>query len=389
MGLLLSLTQQEVSHPYRFSGTGIQVYSFEEVLYHVYHYWKQSVDDVTEPSLVAWVTDTLGLTRIATKMNEVAHIEQFSERMLAFLEIAPYFSTMELAALKPDLIKWERRLEWETYKERADDLVARGEPAKSIALYRRALRHNENVRLLNNISVAYMQSENYAEAVNALGRALEINDEEQLAYKLTLNYCEALILAGLLERADGVLSQLEATAGEAADLLYMRGELAIRQDERRAAISFFERAIELADENNEHYIFSLADIYARNRQFERALELLAQKGSGSVAHLVKVAELHSLAANVPAAIRTMEEAIEQKPREVELWIKLARYHRMNYNLEQAESAIARALELDNANDRAKLEQARVQKGLGRIRAYQGLLRGVLAGVKGRYRGAYS
>ena len=80
MELLISLTQQENQFPYRFPGTGIQVYSFEEVLYHVYHYWKQSVDDVVDSGLASWVHDSLGLSFLSARMKEISKIEKRIKR---------------------------------------------------------------------------------------------------------------------------------------------------------------------------------------------------------------------------------------------------------------------------------------------------------------------
>lgn len=394
MNLLLATSQTENKHPYRFAGTGIQVYSFEEAMYHVYHHWKQSIDDITAPGLAAWVHDSLGLTFVAAKMKEVARIDLFSERMLAFLEIIEYFDNHELNELAPEFRRWENRLQWETYKERADDLVNRGEPDKAIALYRRILNDeknfDENAAVLNNLAVAYMQTDAPDEACRLLKRALALasadsanSNKREENRDLLLHYCEALIAAGHYEEVSQVFEKLD----ESADVLYLRGELAFGMGQSHEAVSYFEQAIAKGT-GDDQYVYRLADVYAHRRQFERALEVLAnliKKDQQNLPCLMKMAEIHNMSDNIPAAVSAIKKAIDIRPGHAELWTRLARYHRLNYDLPAADSAIAKALSLDGSNERARLESARIQKNMGCTKAYQQLLKGILLEFKGRYR----
>jgi len=387
MKLHLCVSQQtnEV-HPYRFSATGIQVYSFEEVMYHVYHHWKQSVDDFVSPGLAAWVHDSLGLSLIAAKMKEIARIESFSEQMLSFLEIIEYFDESDLTAILPHLQHWEKRLEWETYKERADDLMRRGEPGKAIALYRRALQFDENVPILNNLGVACMQTEAYGEACRYLQSALKIDGK---CIDLMKHYTEALIAARRFDDSLQTLERVARLVGPSdADILYLRGELALGMGDSNKAISYFEQAIAISPQ--EHYMFRLSDVYASRRQFEKALEAVGRKSISTGQHsavtaLMKEADLHQLAGDMPSAVSAICKAAEIKPSHTELWVRLARYHRLNYDLSKAAEAIEKALSLDSSNERAILESARIQKNMGHTKVYQQQLKGVLAGFKSRYR----
>ncbi|MCL2398392.1 MAG: tetratricopeptide repeat protein [Defluviitaleaceae bacterium] len=387
MKLILCASQQENSVPYRFTATGIQVYTFEEALYHVYHYWKQSVDDITASNLISWVSDTLGLAVLASKLKEIAKIEIFSERMLTFLGVIEYFEKSELAALKPQLERWEKRLEWETYKERADDMVKRGEPDKAIPLYHRALHFDKNIPVLNNLSVAYMQMEAYKEACIFLEQALEM---EKCNWELILHYAEALLHNNRITEGAKAIELAAEVSPEAAkgDILYLRGELSLRKGKHDDAISYFEQAIALYPQDQ--YVFRLSDVYVGRRQFEKALDVLNHfipdpVKERNISCLMKEAELHSLAGNLFGAIQTIKRAQKIKPDYVELWVRLARYLRLDYNLPKAEEAIDKALSLDSSNERARLESARIKKGTGHTKSYQQLLKGILAEFKGRYR----
>ena len=367
-------------------------------MYHVYHYWKQSVDDIFSPALTAWVNDVLGLSFLASKIKEISYIEPFSERMLGFLSLIEYFSDSELAELIPAFERWEKRLEWETYKERADALVEKGEPSKAISLYRRALQYEENIRLLNNISVAYMQLEFCEEACNYLERALELhnNKTDETYHDLLLHYTEALISAGKYRDAAEVLSLTDdllinkknSHHSYNADILYLRGELALKTGYADEAAALFTQAIELNKIN--HYIFRLADVYSGRRQYERAINVLLNyipKIENNLSALIKTAELYELSDNLPAAINSLNKAAELKPNEADVWIKLAGYHRKNYDPKNAETAINKALSIDSGNARARLESAKIQKNIGRTKVYQELLKGILSDFKADYREA--
>ena len=378
----ISQTQNEV--PYRFPITGTQVYSLEEALYHVYHYWKQSVDDIVNPLFASWVGEKLGLASVASKISEIAEIDQFSERMLAFLGLIEYFSEQELNTLKLELEQWEKRQEWETYKERADNLVNSGRPDRAVALYQRAIKYEENVPLLNNLGVAHMQMENYAEASQYLGKARELDANN---WELALNHAEALILAKRFDEAADAIKFAASTTSEAeAVILYLKGELALRMGQHTDAIPYFEKAINIAAERQ--YVFRLADTYTRMRQYDKALLTLDKYATQSVAYLVKAAEIHEQSGNIEKAITAIQRAIKLKAGLPDLWVLLAKYHRLNDDLTSAEEAVSKALTLDSSSGRIQLENARIMRRLGNTKAYQLLLKDILAELKQQYREAY-
>ena len=64
----------------------------------------------------------------------------------------------------------------------------------------------------------------------------------------------------------------------------------------------------------------------------------------------------------------MKEAIAQNPENANLWTKLARLYRQDYDNPRANEAIQNAL--PSQTSAALLENARIKKGLGRMREYQ-------------------
>ena len=377
--LQFTVSQQGAGRPYAFRATGIRVFSFEEALYHVYHYWRESADDFLSDELLAWAGD-LGLTYITARMKELRRADSFADRMVGFLRLTPYFDDEEIVALQADLTQWEARREWEQLKERADKFLTRNDPAKAIPLYRRALQLDENVPLLNNLAVAQMRLGGHAEALRLLARARVLAPDNAA---LVLHYIEAAILDGAFEQALKGLEKARTLSADEADVVFLCGLMAYEQADYASALGLFEEALE-RNSTVAQYAYKMADAYLRMRQFDYALEALERVIDPDEEFYTKQAEIYAAYGNIPAAIRAIRTALEQA-QTVNLWVRLAAYFRQDYDLDRANKAIGYALSMDAENDQARLENARIKKGLGKVREYQSGLNTVLHGFKQRYR----
>ncbi|MCL2501476.1 MAG: tetratricopeptide repeat protein [Defluviitaleaceae bacterium] len=379
--LQFCVSQQSDAPPFAFKATGIRVYSFEEALYHVYRYWRESVDDFLSDGMVTWVTD-LGLTYIAARMKDLAKVDSFAERMTGFLRLAEYFNEKEIADLRVNLTRWETRREWEQLKDRGDYFLSRGEPGKALPLYRRALQYDENVPLLNNLAVAFMRLSAYTEAVRHLARA-RVLEPDNIA--LTLHYAEAAILCGEYGKGEKALNQASPhdAAHAEGDIPYLYGLMAYEKQDYPAALARFEEAMK-QNAAVPLYAYKMADTYLKMRQFDKALDALKRVDKPDEEYFTRQAEIYAVYGNIPAAIKAIQQALMGGD-SVNLWVRLAAYYRKDYDLERANGAIVRALSLDASNDMARLENARIKKGLGRMREYQAGLADVLRGFKQRYR----
>jgi len=379
--LLRCLTQEGTATPYRFKGTNINVYSFEEALYHCYHEWKQSVDDLQSDELADWVQHALGLSLVASKMREINTNDGFTTRLLSFLSITDYFAPKQLDLLKRDLLAWEARLEWERLKERADDLLAHNDAERAVPLYRQALGYAENAALLNNLGIALMAQGLYEQAQAALTRATALAPPD---VTLLLHLAEAQILQGSYAPAHATLAQAETQLGEeTADILYFKGEIQFYQANYLCAAPHYEAAA--AKQYDPQFVYRLSDVYVKLRQFDRAANALCAIADKDIYFLQKLAEVHAQANHMPAAIKCIGEALSRNRGDADLWTRLARYHRLDYDLAEANKAANTALGLSPDNPTALLEHARICKAQGRIRDYQTILHKVLNGFKNKYR----
>ena len=382
---MLQLTTSQTintSNPFFFKATGIKVYSFEEVLYHVYHYWRESLDDFLSDQMISWVSE-IGHSYLASEMKKLIALEPFTKRIIDFLRLANYFSKPELDGLRTNLEAWEQRREWEKLKERADHLAKRKEYSKAITLYKRALKYEDNAVILNNLGIMHMNLSQTEEAFIALSRALTLEPDN---LSILLHYTESAILAGQYPLAEKALNMATAKATENPDIPFLHGLLAFSKKEFPKALEFFATATQ-KDPTEPHYVYKSVDAHLAMRQFEKALELLNNSTHHDAAHFIKEADIHESAQDIPAAILAMQKAIDingDAPSAV-LFARLAGYHRINKDNQNAEEAIKKALELAPDNDIILLENARIKKGLGRSKEYQTALADLLKGFKEKYR----
>lgn len=377
MSLQLCLSQQPPAAPYTFKTTGINVYTFEEVLYHVFHHWRESADEFLSDNMISWVAARHSY--LAVRMKELRKKERFSAKIMDFLRLAQYFSDEELTGLRPALEEWELRREWEQLKERGDFFAQKNEPEQAIALYRRALEF-ENATLLNNLAVQYMKTGGTREALSALTRALSLEPDN---FAVLLHYIEAAILNGSFDRAAKAIQKAYDRDPACADIAFLVGLMAYEQKDYATALMYFEKAIE-ADRTVAYFAFKAADIHLQTRRFEKALEALRKTVTRDAAYYAKEAEIYAAWGDIPHAIKSMTLALAKEPNAIN-YAKLAALHRKDYDTTRAELVIAKALRLSPENNIVRLENARIQKSLGKTQGYQASLNEILMSFKEGYR----
>ena len=378
--LRLTLSQKINNIPFTFKSTGIRVYSFEETLYHVYHYWRESADEFLSAQCITWV-ELLGHTFIASKMKELSFVESFKEQITGFLQLAPFYDETDLHQLIIKLESWESRLEWEKYKERGDYFVEKNEPQKAIPLYHMALKSDENPQVLNNLGVAYMLLGRFDESYSVLAHALSIESENS---ELLLHFTEAAILSGRVNIGENAVGKYEELHPNSADAAFLNGLLAFQKNDYQNAFKYYQAAHQ-TDPENDYYVYKMVDALLCMRRYDLALDNLINginKRTGEF-H-AKEAEIYAASGDNTGAIKAMKTAAHMNP-DSNYYARLAGYYRTDYNPRLAAEAIAKALDIDPDCDLARMENARNKKGLGRTREYQAALNELLGSLKDRYR----
>ena len=382
--LKLCVSQQKNTVPFVFGQTGQRVFSFEEAQYYVYHNWRLVADDFLHDGFVAWLAG-VGLSFFSSKIKEVSRQPTFSSRILSFLGLTDFFDEDELEFLKSRLEQWEARQDYEKLKERADYFTMKSEPIKAIPLYRQAISLEESDFLLNNLGVAFMQTQNYSEAIICFRRACSLSPTN---FDALLGLVESLIRNGSTKEARAELQKLIKSSGYAnidAEISYLQGLLAWNEKRHLDCLSLLKDACKLNPDSG-FFVYEVASKLAAMRQFESAINFLERAPVKDFAFYAAQADVFKASKDFPNAIKAIRKAIELfDGKSAILHTRLASFYRQDYNLPHAESCVLKALEADPENELAKLELARIKKAQGRIRDYQAGLNDVLGGFKKRYR----
>jgi tetratricopeptide (TPR) repeat protein len=374
--LFLALNQTENAVPYTFRGTRARVFSLEEALFHCARNWKQTADDVVSPAFAEWVEDTLALSETARRLKAAAAKESFSERMLGFLTVCDYLEQGVTDALVLEMAQWERREEWEKIKERADEIIER-QPERALALYREALAYEDDPSLINNAGVAALRAGNAALAEAYFAAGMKISNSPAI----TVNYIESLICGGKYDKAEE-MTRFARSYGDMAELHYFKGEIEYRKGGYTLSVPHFEQAN--AMDARPEFAMRLSDAFLKLRRYDKALEALSRLPPQPRV-LVKAAGVFAERGNLPAAVKSIERAIELEPDSAELHAALCAYLRQDYDLSRAEDAIKLAVNIAPGNPSVLLEHAALKKAQGKIKDYQALLRKTLSILKKAFR----
>ena len=378
--LYLATSHEENRTPYKFKITDICVYSLEEAAWYVHNYWRESGDDFPSDEFIGWVRDALRLPFYVSKLTEISKEQALSSRVIGFLSLFELYGEAELAPLRSELSEWETRQLWERLKENADSLYRQGRPESALLLYRQALSHTENYKILNNCAAALMKLYRFDEASALLTRAAAL---EPANPQILLALAESSILAHNFDLARSTLAAAEALEPHGSGVSYMHGLLALTNGDPHRAVTYFRKALDI--EYNPNYIYSLAQTYIKLRDYINAEEVLKALPHKDSAYYTIRANLHKLTDNIPAALLDIEHALLLNGTDANLWATLASYHRQNHDLPNAERVINKALSLDPANSRARFEQARINNALGHTREYQAALSKILDEFKANFR----
>jgi len=375
-----ALSSEETKVPYKFKMTDINVYSLEEAAFHVFKYWRESGEEFLSREFIDWTRDTLRLPYYATQLTQLHDKNTLSARLIGFLSLFEFYDEVQLSSLRASLTQWEARLMWERLKENADYLYRQGSPAKAAGLYKRALAYSEDYRLLNNYAMSLMRLYRFEEAAEMLERAVSLEPSD---IRLRLGLAESHIRARNLEQGLRAVIAAAELEPNNPDINYMHGLLNLETGDTRHSIDYFKKA--LATRYDPHYVYSLAQVYIRLRSYDKAAEALnSVVVKDRTFHIIR-ADIHRLTHNIPAAIKSIEQAILHNRADAELWTRLAAYHRQDYDLTKAENAIKKALAIDPENERSLFESAKIKKALGKTRDYQTTLGGILNGFKADFR----
>jgi len=378
--LYLCALQEQNYIPYEFKITHVKVFSIEEAIYHCYHNWQKVQEDFLSQKFISWVKNTLGLKDIAENLTFISKEDDFYNKFLSFICLNGYLSEKYIKKISKKIKNWQNKHLWERLKEQGDLWHSQNEHSKALSYYYAALEQHKDEFLLNNIGITLMKLSRFKEAVSYFLKAVDINPEF-LQFKY--NLIEAHILSQNIDTAKNIIYALAMQDPKNPETHYYQGEIFYNQKHYFKAMETYQKAI--AIEKKPAYIYRLCDCFLNIRLYDKALETLEGITDKGAVFLKKQAQCYFMSNNIPKAIKAIERAIFFDPKATELWTLLATYYRLDYDNNQAQLAISKALLLSPSNPHALMEQALIKKAQGRIKEYQEGLRYILEKFKMDYR----
>lgn len=379
--LILSVSPESISRPYYFDSTHRKIYSLEELMYHCYYYWKQSIDDFLAGKIEIWIKEELKLPYLASRIEKIKDREHtITAQYSAFLDVIDYFEIDEINSITKEVYSWENMDQWQKLKEKGDIALENEQYTQAVKYYLEAIDINDNVTILNNLGVAYMKQEKFEDALMCLQKA---HFKEPYNEDIVVNTAQVLMLQGDYETAKAQLKKFDfASKGWKAYKLY--GEISYIQQDYENALIYFKKAIDLGDDFTSN--IRIADIYSVLGEYKGAINAIeAIKDKDNDQYYYNYARINYKFGKVRDAIIQAEQAVEINRKNLDAWILLVKLYKKIKDIPQAERALLKVFELDPDNDEAKLEYATLKKSKGLIKDYQEVLKGMLNKWKQRYR----
>lgn len=379
--LILSASPERVDKPYYFNSTHRRMYSLEELMYHCYYYWKQSIDDFLAGKMEIWISEELKLPYLASRIEKIKDKEKtITAQYTAFLSSVDYFENDEISLLFKEVYSWENMDQWKKYKEKGDYALEEGQYSEAVKRYLEALNINDDITILNNLGIAYMRQKKYSDAMICLQKAhikQPYNDD------IIINISEVLMLQGDYDNAQLQLKKF-SFMDKSSKAYNLYGEIEYLQGYYENALVYFIKAHNLGDKNKS--LIRMAEIYDKLGKYNDAINTMNKmEDNRSDDYYCNYANLNFKMGKIKEAIKQVEIAIDINKKNIDAWLLLVKIHKKNRDIEQAERALLKIFEIDPDNESAKLEYATLKKSQGFIKDYQDILKGILNKWKQKYR----
>ena len=201
--------------PYYIEGSGIGIYSFEELAYYIRENLLMLDTTIMDDRLCNFMDRELGLTDLADKLSHIINSGgSLTDFVEAFFFYTHFASVAEIENMKRQLASRGTLSKSEKYRMKGDFLIKGGKYTAAVNEYNMAYdcvdeeqRPKEAARILHNKGVAFARMFYFSDAAECFKRAYELNPTSQSSKE---QYDSAVqIMNGYIE---GVQDNLEGTA---------------------------------------------------------------------------------------------------------------------------------------------------------------------------------
>lgn len=377
--MVMALTGENSHTPYVFNRCGTAVYSLEEALYYTYTHFKYT--DFTSERFINWVELVLKLPEQASTLKEIRTQPSFSQRLMSFLTLIPFFDPLHLASLKATADLWETENNKHILKEQGDEILDKA-PTQAIKYYQDALENEDSADLYNNLGIAYANQFRYDESYEAFCKAIDLEPHN---LDITLNLAYVMVETKRIHEALPILERVQKTKENSyAHFLYSK--IYEKQKKIPEAIASMQSAISVSPRRK--YFYELSNLYSLSRRYTDAIDILHQISDRDARFYKSLAHAYAMATDYPRAIVSLDKSIALGNDDADTLATLANYHRHNYNLDKALSIVEKAKDVAGNANLVKLEEAKIKKAQGKLRDYQKIMDNILIQAKQDYRRTY-
>lgn len=362
--------------PYTFELTGINVYSIEEVLWHIFNYLEKSLNIFEDNAFFQWAENQIGLKKEVKAF--INNKKELNEKIIDFISFFNYLSQKEIDELRQRLYALSEVDSFESQKEIGDLFYKNGKYQQAVYAYSKALeldREKEEL-IKNNIGLCCLQARDYENSVSFFEEAYEKSKKPTIL----LNLIQGLILNGGYSRAEKLLSQYSGE--DIFNLAYLKAMLFLAKAEYNNCILALKQCLEIKKDFS--VVMKISDILIRQRKFEEAIAFLESLEEKDATVYVKLAEIYCAEENYSLGIKAVQRGLIYYMNDVRLWIKLAKCYRLNLDFLRADGAICKAKMLEENNIEVNLEFAKIRKCQGRMNDYRDYLGKGLSIIKNNY-----
>jgi len=203
MGNILLCAGRQSDTAFRFSSTGVAVYSIEELCYYLRHYVEHLDDELISPQLISFIREKLQVPECAAKMERLLENHAgIKDAIVAIMESACYYSEEEVAAVLSEYDLLNSLTPLQRKKRYADKCLEEGKNREAMHVYRNILYSNDNSELdsvefgniLHNVAILHARSGSFAAAADEFREAYERNEDprtlKQYIYALKLGHLD-------------------------------------------------------------------------------------------------------------------------------------------------------------------------------------------------------
>ncbi len=376
------IASKNFEKPYTFILTKITIYSFEEFLYHIFHFPK-SFYDFDEEVFKNFIRDEISLIDSEVVSIATSNDISFNKITDIILKYSHMFDSNELSKFQERIVTYSEKNEKEFLKDIGSDLLKNGEYIKAKDVYETLLEKSLDCDVLNNYSYACIKMDFLKEAESSLLKACDLYKDNRVYY----NYIKLLLQKDNIDKAIIMSEKLDNDENYYYKL-FLQGIIKMKQGEFITACTLFEDSLEIKcfDESLKHFI----KLLIKTNKRDKALSIIDRYiNKEDINYYRYKADVFKSNGQIYEAIATLEEGlgfIEDEQQKVYSLVLISRLYRENYDFKKATKTIRSALVIKQSSTNSKLllELALINKGNGNLGSYKDTLDKLLESYKGAY-----